>query len=93
MVAQARNAGAIASAILTVPAILFDGHLEWKQRLENLLLPLSCKAAGCLMAGRKVSECSAWKTWLLEVDRRWWWSTILEIGLMVCDAWNTVDDK
>ena len=29
--------GAIASAILTVPAILFDGHLPQQQRLENLL--------------------------------------------------------
>lgn len=29
--------GAIASAILTVPAILFDGHLPRDQRLENLL--------------------------------------------------------
>ncbi|CAK9007230.1 unnamed protein product [Durusdinium trenchii] len=29
--------GAIASAILTVPAILFDGHLDRQMRLENLL--------------------------------------------------------
>jgi len=29
--------GAIASAVLTVPAILFDGHLEMKTRAENLI--------------------------------------------------------
>ncbi|CAE7524593.1 unnamed protein product [Symbiodinium pilosum] len=29
--------GAIASAVLTVPAILFDGHLTMERRLENLI--------------------------------------------------------
>ncbi|CAE7841404.1 CPK22, partial [Symbiodinium sp. KB8] len=29
--------GAIASAVLTVPAILFDGHLPMERRLENLI--------------------------------------------------------
>eukprot|EP00438_Fugacium_kawagutii_P025735 Skav210491 [mRNA] locus=scaffold737:952629:954230:- [translate_table: standard] len=46
--------GAIASAILTVPAVLFDGHLPREQRVENLLWLVICGTGIKIFTGNVV---------------------------------------